>query len=87
MAFINIPEKRHDYVILLYSNIYICKTCNVLKTVLYQTVNTENEVGAVGFLPWFAPAFSPYYLIRADSETNEPIRNKDGFCSECDYGR
>jgi len=45
-------------------------------------MNTENKVGAVGFLPWFAPYFQPYFLIKVDQDTNEPIRNKEGFCIE-----
>ncbi|XP_054275215.1 long-chain fatty acid transport protein 4-like [Macrosteles quadrilineatus] len=49
-------------------------------------INTENQVGAVGYLPWFATVFNPYYLIKADPETNEPIRTEDGFCIRCDDG-
>ncbi|XP_046679982.1 long-chain fatty acid transport protein 4 [Homalodisca vitripennis] len=49
-------------------------------------INTENKVGAVGFLPWFAPLLNPYYLIKADPETNEPIRGSDGLCILCKEG-
>lgn len=50
-----------------------------------QIVNSDNKIGAVGFIPRFLP-FSKFIgaLIRVNYETMEPIRGKDGLCIECE---
>lgn len=53
-------------------------TC--VNPVLLFPVNSENKVGAVGFLPWFSSVLNPYYLIKSDPVTNEPIRGPNGHC-------
>mmetsp|Transcript_54410 Transcript_54410/g.127217 ORF Transcript_54410/g.127217 Transcript_54410/m.127217 type:complete len:606 (+) Transcript_54410:155-1972(+) len=47
-------------------------------------VNTENKVGAVGFLSPMIKAKHPGKLIRYDHEKGEPYRNEKGWCVECD---
>ncbi|KAG8223652.1 hypothetical protein J437_LFUL001759 [Ladona fulva] len=52
-----------------------------------NTVNLDNTVGAVGFLPRFFPSsIYPVDLVRVDPETLEPIRNEKGFCIRCAPG-
>ncbi|XP_063242357.1 long-chain fatty acid transport protein 4-like [Bacillus rossius redtenbacheri] len=48
-------------------------------------VNTDNTVGAVGFLPRCLPkCVFPVALVRVDPETGEPTRNERGLCTRCD---
>lgn len=49
-------------------------------------LNGYNKMGAVGYVPWFAVPFYPVTLIRADTETSEPIRGEDGLCIGCKAG-
>lgn len=45
------------------------------------TVNVDNQVGAVGFVPSILPkSLHPVALIKINPETCEPIRGSNGFC-------
>ncbi|KAJ1528034.1 hypothetical protein ONE63_007955 [Megalurothrips usitatus] len=50
--------------------------------------NFDNTVGAVGFLPRFAPLSAfPIGFVRVDQETGDVIRNRaTGLCERCDVG-
>ncbi|XP_014230312.1 long-chain fatty acid transport protein 1-like [Trichogramma pretiosum] len=44
-------------------------------------INVDNTVGAVGFVPSILPqSLHPVAIIRINNDTNEPLRNEDGFC-------
>jgi fatty-acyl-CoA synthase len=46
--------------------------------------NAEGEPGAIGRVPpYLAHRYSPV-LVRFDPDTEEPIRNEQGFCIRCD---
>jgi fatty-acyl-CoA synthase len=45
--------------------------------------NVEGKVGAVGRVPSFLTHRFPLALVKFNSETNEPIRDADGFCLRC----
>lgn len=48
---------------------------------LKKTVNVDNTVGAVGFVPSILPkSLHPVGIIRVNPENCEPIRGPDGFC-------
>ncbi|KAJ8925470.1 hypothetical protein NQ315_009304 [Exocentrus adspersus] len=49
-------------------------------------MNIDGTLGAVGFVPRYASALYPVTLIRCDEDTNEPIRNENGFCIRCQPG-
>ncbi|XP_046403043.1 long-chain fatty acid transport protein 4-like [Ischnura elegans] len=52
-----------------------------------NTINMDNTVGAVGFLPRLFPSsIYPVDLVRVDPETVEPIRNEKGLCIRCSPG-
>lgn len=53
-------------------------------------VNTDNRVGAVGFVPsifkavpWLGERLLPLRLIRVDEATGTPLRDKKGLCIPC----
>ncbi|XP_011314166.1 long-chain fatty acid transport protein 4 [Fopius arisanus] len=46
-------------------------------------VNTDNTVGAIGFVSRIVPAVYPISIIRVDAE-GEPIRNAKGLCIPCE---
>ncbi|XP_064465878.1 long-chain fatty acid transport protein 1-like [Ornithodoros turicata] len=53
-------------------------------------VNTDNRVGAVGFvptifkvIPWLGERLLPVRLIRVDEVTGTPLRDKKGLCIPC----
>lgn len=46
-------------------------------------VNTDNTVGAVGFISRIIPAVYPITIIKVDPENGDPIRNSKGFCMPC----
>ncbi|KAH8281967.1 hypothetical protein KR054_004471 [Drosophila jambulina] len=46
-------------------------------------MNHDNTVGAIGFVSRILPKIYPISIIRADPDTGEPIRNKDGLCQLC----
>ncbi|CAL8077756.1 unnamed protein product [Calicophoron daubneyi] len=49
-----------------------------------SVINTDNTVGAVGFLPQTMPWAYPVRLIKTDPTTEEPVRDPDtGLCVEC----
>lgn len=48
------------------------------------SVNIDNQVGAVGFIPWYARWVYPVSLIKCNENTGEPIRDENGHCIECD---
>jgi fatty-acyl-CoA synthase len=45
--------------------------------------NFDGKEGAVGRLPWFIAHRFPTKVVRFDVETQEPVRNAQGFCIEC----
>ena len=48
--------------------------------------NWDGTPGAVGRIPnWARPIF-PVAVVRFDVEREEPIRNDQGLCTECDHG-
>lgn len=46
-------------------------------------VNIDNTVGAIGFVSRTLPKVYPISIIRADPETGEPIRGRNGLCQIC----
>lgn len=46
-------------------------------------VNTDNTVGAIGFVSRIIPSFYPISILKANSD-GEPIRNAKGLCQTCD---
>lgn len=46
-------------------------------------VNTSNVVGSIGFVSRIIPAVYPISIIKADQDTGEPIRGKNGLCQLC----
>jgi fatty-acyl-CoA synthase len=46
--------------------------------------NFEGKEGAVGRIPWFLSHRFPTKVVRFDVELQQPVRNPDGFCLECD---
>ncbi|KAF6215249.1 hypothetical protein GE061_010001 [Apolygus lucorum] len=51
-----------------------------------QFASIDDKVGAIGFIPQCLPRAVRRFvgaLVRVDPETQEPIRNHDGFCVEC----
>jgi len=45
--------------------------------------NFEGKTGAIGRLPWFIEHRFPTALVRFDVETEQPVRNAQGFCIPC----
>ena len=45
--------------------------------------NFEGKTGAIGRLPWFIEHRFPTALVRFDVETEQPMRNAQGFCLPC----
>jgi len=52
----------------------------------FYLVNTDNKVGAIGFVSRIIPAVYPISIIRVDPENGEPIRNAKGLCIPCKPG-
>jgi fatty-acyl-CoA synthase len=46
--------------------------------------NFDGKEGAVGRLPWFVARRFPTKVVRFDVEKQQPLRNEQGFCIECD---
>ncbi len=46
--------------------------------------NFEGKQGAVGRLPWFIAKRFPTRIVRFDVERQQPFRDHEGFCVECD---
>lgn len=49
-------------------------------------VNTRGRYGAVGYVSPLYSFLLPVKIVKFDVETEEPIRNKDGFCIPCKAG-
>ena len=49
-------------------------------------INTDGKVGAVGRIPGYMDKVFNVKLIRFDIEREEPIRDEQGFCIECEPG-
>ena len=47
--------------------------------------NWDGKEGAVGRVPWFLAHRFPIRVVRFDVETQQPVRNAQGFCIECDH--
>lgn len=48
--------------------------------------NTDNTVGAVGFVSRIIPFVYPISVIKVDEITGEPIRDAKGLCIKCEPG-
>ncbi|EDW52460.1 long-chain fatty acid transport protein 4 [Drosophila sechellia] len=46
-------------------------------------MNHDNTVGAIGFVSRILPKIYPISIIRADPDTGEPIRDRNGLCQLC----
>ena len=46
--------------------------------------NFEGKPGAVGRVPWFVAHRFPIAVVRFDVETQQPVRNAEGFCERCE---
>ncbi|XP_033321914.2 fatty acid transport protein 1 isoform X1 [Megalopta genalis] len=46
-------------------------------------VNTDNTVGAIGFVSRIIPSFYPISILKSNSD-GEPIRNAKGLCQTCE---
>jgi fatty-acyl-CoA synthase len=46
--------------------------------------NFDGKEGAVGRLPWFVAGRFPTKVVRFDVERQQPVRDANGFCIECD---
>lgn len=55
-------------------------TPNDLFLQLPFTVNINNVVGSIGFVSRIIPSVYPISIIKADPDTGEPIRDKNGLC-------
>ncbi|XP_065211613.1 long-chain fatty acid transport protein 1-like [Planococcus citri] len=49
-------------------------------------VNTDNTVGAIGFVSQILPSVYPISIIKVNPETGEPVRNSKGLCIRCQPG-
>ncbi|XP_017488353.1 PREDICTED: long-chain fatty acid transport protein 4-like [Rhagoletis zephyria] len=49
-------------------------------------MNNDNTIGAIGFISRIFPQIYPIAIIKADSDTGEPIRGADGLCQRCEPG-
>jgi fatty-acyl-CoA synthase len=45
--------------------------------------NFEDREGAVGRIPWFIESRFPTKVVRFDLDSQQPIRDPQGFCIEC----
>lgn len=45
--------------------------------------NFEGKTGAIGRLPWYLEHRFPTALVRFDVETEQPVRDAQGFCIRC----
>ena len=48
-------------------------------------VNADGKIGAVGRVPDYMRRMIQTRLVRFDIEHEQPIRNAQGFCTECDH--
>ena len=48
--------------------------------------NFEDKEGSVGRIPWFLERRFPTKIVRFDIETQQPVRDAQGFCIECPPG-
>lgn len=48
--------------------------------------NTDNTLGAIGFMSVVAPWAYPVCLIKVDPYTGDPIRDRNGMCIRCKAG-
>uniref|UniRef100_A0A1A9WHX4 long-chain-fatty-acid--CoA ligase n=1 Tax=Glossina brevipalpis TaxID=37001 RepID=A0A1A9WHX4_9MUSC len=46
-------------------------------------MNHDNTIGAIGFISRILPQIYPISIIRADSDTGEPVRGPNGLCQLC----
>jgi fatty-acyl-CoA synthase len=46
--------------------------------------NFEGRPGAVGRVPWYLAARFPTKVVRFDVERQQPVRDRHGFCVECE---
>ena len=46
-------------------------------------MNADGKVGAIGRIPWYLDRVFNTKIIRFDVESEQPIRNADGLCTEC----
>lgn len=51
------------------------------------SVNTDNTVGAIGFISQILPSVYPISVIKVNPATGEPVRNNKGLCIRCAAGK
>ena len=49
-----------------------------------SVMNTDNKVGAVGFMTQILPAMYPIMLIKVNPDNGEIMRDSNGLCIQCD---
>ncbi|HLF24292.1 MAG TPA: AMP-binding protein, partial [Burkholderiales bacterium] len=72
------PEFKRRFKIPLILEFYGATEGNV------NLFNFEGKEGAVGRVPWFLAHRFPTKVVRFDVETEQPVRDSQGFCIECD---
>lgn len=53
----------------------------------FVLVNIGGQAGAIGRIPSYLSKLMPVKLVEFDLETESPVRDKNGRCIECDFGR
>jgi fatty-acyl-CoA synthase len=51
-----------------------------------QLFNFDGKEGAVGRVPWFLQHRFPVKVVKFDVEKEQPVRNAQGLCIECELG-
>jgi fatty-acyl-CoA synthase len=72
------PEFKRRFKIPLILEFYGATEGNV------NLFNFEGKEGAVGRVPWFLAFRFPTKVVRFDVETEQPVRDAQGFCIECE---
>lgn len=62
---------------------FYCLNLDFYCSTYYVSVNIDNKVGSVGFVPILGRYLHPVTLIKCDETTGEPIRDSSGFCIKC----
>lgn len=58
-------------------------TFHYIKVLYFLSVNTDNTVGAIGFMSRIIPSVYPISILKANVD-GEPIRNAKGLCQVCE---
>ncbi|KAJ0056412.1 hypothetical protein NL108_006925, partial [Boleophthalmus pectinirostris] len=68
-----------------FGHVRICE-CYGLTEGNIAFINYSGKIGAIGREHFLHKRGSPYFLIRFDTETEEPVRDSKGFCTEVPRG-